>query len=234
MPSAFTFVTGQAHWEPLLRARAIENLAWVVAPAQGGRHENGRHTWGHSMVVDAWGQVAACRADEGEGLVVAELDAQRLRAWRAPAAGAGAPRAMSESSGADPAPVRSRVAGLPRWGLWALLVALVAVLLSTLVWLAGRYEISQLQSRLERDAAEAVSDLRSGLTRNVQSLQALQAGRRRPTAGCARRSSCCTSAASCCASNGATSSWACWRSPKPRSAPHRCSPASTAATPART
>lgn len=82
VPSAFTFVTGQAHWEALLRARAIENLAWVVAPAQGGRHENGRRTWGHSMVVDAWGQVAGCRADEGEGLVVAELDAQRLRAWR--------------------------------------------------------------------------------------------------------------------------------------------------------
>ncbi|WP_332813190.1 carbon-nitrogen hydrolase family protein [Ramlibacter sp.] len=82
VPSAFTFVTGQAHWEPLLRARAIENLAWVAAPAQGGRHENGRRTWGHSMVVDAWGQVAACRAEEGEGLVVAELDAQRLRDWR--------------------------------------------------------------------------------------------------------------------------------------------------------
>ncbi|WBY00127.1 carbon-nitrogen hydrolase family protein [Ramlibacter tataouinensis] len=82
VPSAFTFVTGQAHWEALLRARAIENLAWVVAPAQGGRHENGRRTWGHSLLVDAWGQVAACRAEEGEGLAVAELDAQRLRDWR--------------------------------------------------------------------------------------------------------------------------------------------------------
>lgn len=83
---------------------------------------------------------------------------------------------MSEAAGAGDAPSRPRGDGLPRWGLWVLLVALVATLLITLVWLAGRYEASQLQSRLERDAAEAVSDLRSGLTRNVQSLQALQAG----------------------------------------------------------
>lgn len=87
---------------------------------------------------------------------------------------------MNEPAGAGPVPVRPGAGGLPRWGLWALLVALVAVLLSTLVWLAGRYEVSQLQSRLERDAAEAVGDLRSGLTRNVQSLQALQAGRPTP------------------------------------------------------
>ncbi|HYD74553.1 two-component system sensor histidine kinase NtrB [Ramlibacter sp.] len=83
---------------------------------------------------------------------------------------------MNEPVGAGPAPAPRGAGSLPRWGLWALLVALVAVLLSTLVWLAGRYEVSQLQSRLERDAAEAVGDLRSGLTRNVQSLQALQAG----------------------------------------------------------
>ena len=57
--------------------------------------------------------------------------------------------------------------------LWALLVALVLTMLATLVWLAGRYEISQLQSRIERDAADAVSDIRTGMTRNVQSLQAL-------------------------------------------------------------
>jgi nitrilase len=76
VPSAFTYVTGQAHWELLLRARAIENLAYVVAPAQGGTHENGRRTWGHSMVVDPWGLVMAQRP-EGAGLVVAELDAER-------------------------------------------------------------------------------------------------------------------------------------------------------------
>jgi nitrilase len=76
VPSAFTYVTGQAHWELLLRARAIENLAYVVAPAQGGTHENGRRTWGHSMVVDPWGLVMAQRP-EGAGLVAAELDAER-------------------------------------------------------------------------------------------------------------------------------------------------------------
>jgi deaminated glutathione amidase len=72
VPSAFTHTTGQAHWEVLLRARAIENLAYVLAPAQGGLHANGRRTWGQSMVVDAWGQVLAERA-EGEGVVVAEV-----------------------------------------------------------------------------------------------------------------------------------------------------------------
>ena len=76
VPSAFTYVTGQAHWEVLLRARAIENLAWVIAPAQGGRHENGRRTWGHSMIVDPWGVVLASR-DEGEGVVMAEIDRTR-------------------------------------------------------------------------------------------------------------------------------------------------------------
>jgi deaminated glutathione amidase len=76
VPSAFTYVTGQAHWELLLRTRAVENLAYVVAPAQGGMHENGRRTWGHSMVVDPWGQVLAQRA-EGAGVIIAELDAAR-------------------------------------------------------------------------------------------------------------------------------------------------------------
>jgi nitrilase len=71
--SAFTATTGRAHWETLLRARAIENLAWVLAPAQGGRHANGRQTHGHSMVVDPWGTVCACLA-EGPGVVLAEVD----------------------------------------------------------------------------------------------------------------------------------------------------------------
>jgi nitrilase len=78
VPSAFTFTTGQAHWELLLRARAVENLAYVCAPAQGGRHENGRRTWGHSMVVDPWGEVLAEREEEGAGLVVADIAADRL------------------------------------------------------------------------------------------------------------------------------------------------------------
>jgi nitrilase len=75
VPSAFTATTGRAHWETLLRARAIENLAWVIAPAQGGRHPNGRDTHGHSMVVDPWGKVVAERA-LGPGVVLAEIDPQ--------------------------------------------------------------------------------------------------------------------------------------------------------------
>lgn len=77
VPSAFTHVTGAAHWEPLLRARAIENLAYVVAPAQGGMHENGRRTWGHSMLVDPWGGVLA-QQDEGAGVIAATLEHARL------------------------------------------------------------------------------------------------------------------------------------------------------------
>ena len=73
VPSAFTATTGAAHWETLLRARAIENLAWVLAPAQGGTHPNGRRTHGHSMVVDPWGKVVAERAS-GPGVVVADVD----------------------------------------------------------------------------------------------------------------------------------------------------------------
>jgi len=81
VPSAFTYVTGQAHWETLLRARAIENLAYVAAPAQGGTHDNGRRTWGHTMVVDPWGVVLDQR-DSGEGVVLAELHAQHLAGVR--------------------------------------------------------------------------------------------------------------------------------------------------------
>ena len=82
VPSAFTHTTGAAHWEVLLRARAIENLAWVVAPAQGGTHENGRQTWGQSMIVDPWGTVVAQRA-QTEGVVLFELDATHTAAARA-------------------------------------------------------------------------------------------------------------------------------------------------------
>ena len=82
VPSAFTTTTGQAHWEILLRARAIENQAYVVAAAQGGTHENGRRTWGHSMVVDPWGQILGQR-DEGAALVLAEISYDALQATRA-------------------------------------------------------------------------------------------------------------------------------------------------------
>jgi predicted amidohydrolase len=82
VPSAFTRTTGAAHWEVLLRARAIENLAWVVAPAQGGTHENGRDTWGQSLIVDPWGAVVAQQARD-EGVVLFELDAQQTGRCRA-------------------------------------------------------------------------------------------------------------------------------------------------------
>jgi nitrilase len=78
VPSAFTVPTGAAHWETLLRARAIENKAYLVAPAQGGTHASGRRTWGHSMIVDPWGEILAQR-DEGEGVVLAEIDHERIK-----------------------------------------------------------------------------------------------------------------------------------------------------------
>lgn len=81
VPAAFTHTTGQAHWEVLLRARAIENQAYVVASAQGGLHDNGRRTWGHSLVADPWGQVLAQHAS-GSGVVLAELDTAHLQQVR--------------------------------------------------------------------------------------------------------------------------------------------------------
>ena len=81
VPSAFTQTTGAAHWELLLRARAVENQCYVIAAAQGGLHENGRRTFGHSMVVDPWGDVVGV-LPEGEGVVLAELDPARLASVR--------------------------------------------------------------------------------------------------------------------------------------------------------
>jgi nitrilase len=81
VPSAFTYPTGEAHWELLLRARAVENQCYVLASAQGGRHENGRRTWGHSLIVDPWGRVLSNLA-EGEGVVSAAIDAAVLRQVR--------------------------------------------------------------------------------------------------------------------------------------------------------
>ncbi len=76
-PAAFTYPTGQAHWELLLRTRAVENQCFMIAPAQGGTHENGRRTWGHAMVINPWGEVLAVQ-DEGPGVVLADLDRARL------------------------------------------------------------------------------------------------------------------------------------------------------------
>jgi len=74
LPSAFTASTGRAHWNLLVRARAVENLCYLLAPAQSGLHLNGRETWGESMIVDPWGQVLARVQEAGPGLAVAEID----------------------------------------------------------------------------------------------------------------------------------------------------------------
>jgi nitrilase len=81
IPSAFTAPTGRAHWELLLRARAVENLCYVVAPAQSGFHENGRETHGDALVVEPWGRVVT-RLPRGTGVITAELDLARLRRLR--------------------------------------------------------------------------------------------------------------------------------------------------------
>jgi len=81
LPSAFTAVTGRAHWEPLVRARAIENLCYVIAAAQGGYHVSGRETWGHSMIVDPWGTILGVLPN-GAGYVTADLDIDLLRTTR--------------------------------------------------------------------------------------------------------------------------------------------------------
>ncbi len=82
VPSAFTAHTGKAHWEVLVRARAIENLAYVIAPGQGGRHANGRETHGDSMIVSPWGEVLG-RLAQGAGHVIADCDLDRQHGVRA-------------------------------------------------------------------------------------------------------------------------------------------------------
>jgi predicted amidohydrolase len=83
VPAAFTRQTGEAHWHVLLRARAIENGAFVVAAAQGGRHEDGRETYGHSLIVDPWGRVLAEADHDEPGVIVAEVDTAAVAAARA-------------------------------------------------------------------------------------------------------------------------------------------------------
>ena len=82
LPSAFTNLTGRAHWESLLRARAIENLCYMIAPDQGGYHKSGRETYGDSMIIDPWG-VVLNRLPHGTGVVVSDIDLEKLRKTRA-------------------------------------------------------------------------------------------------------------------------------------------------------
>lgn len=77
VPAAFTYTTGQSHWETLLRARAIENQCYVLAAAQGGTHRNGRRTWGHSMLIDPWGEIKSV-VDEGEGIAIGAIEPHLL------------------------------------------------------------------------------------------------------------------------------------------------------------
>lgn len=81
VPSAFTYTTGKSHWEVLLRARAIENQCYILAPAQGGQHENGRRTWGHSILIDPWGEVLEV-LPEHEGIVSGTIEPSRLQEVR--------------------------------------------------------------------------------------------------------------------------------------------------------
>lgn len=81
VPSAFTEKTGRKHWEMLLRARAVENLSFVIAPAQGGRHNAKRTTWGHSLIIDPWGEILG-EIETGPGFVCADLDLDALHALR--------------------------------------------------------------------------------------------------------------------------------------------------------
>jgi predicted amidohydrolase len=82
VPAAFTRQTGEAHWEILLRARAIENGAFLIAAAQGGTHEDGRETFGHSMIVDPWGKVLAMAGGSDEDVLLAEIDLDHVSAAR--------------------------------------------------------------------------------------------------------------------------------------------------------
>jgi len=78
VPAAFTAPTGRAHWEVLLRARAIETGCYVIAAAQGGLHQNGRSTWGHSMIIDPWGEIVAQLPHDEPGVLLADLELDKV------------------------------------------------------------------------------------------------------------------------------------------------------------
>jgi predicted amidohydrolase len=82
VPSAFTRVTGKVHWQTLLQARAIENQVYIIAAGQEGVHENGRETWGHSMIINPWGEILVC-LEEGEGIISSDYIPQEIKRIRA-------------------------------------------------------------------------------------------------------------------------------------------------------
>ena len=81
VPAAFTVQTGRAHWKSLLRARAIETGSFVIAPGQTGEHENGRKTWGHSLIINPWGEILA-EMDEKPGMIMADLNLSAVKRVR--------------------------------------------------------------------------------------------------------------------------------------------------------
>ena len=104
VPAAFTRPTGEAHWEVLLRARAIENGVFILAAAQGGHHEDGRATWGHSLAIDPWGRVLAGAQGDEPGVVIADLELEDVTSTREaiPSLRNERPFAGPESGGAAP------------------------------------------------------------------------------------------------------------------------------------
>lgn len=102
VPAAFTVPTGKAHWEVLVRARAIETGSYVIAAAQGGAHENGRATWGHSMIVDPWGAIVAEMKDDVPGIIVTDIDLAKTADARARVPALANARAFSLSVNLDP------------------------------------------------------------------------------------------------------------------------------------
>ena len=107
VPAAFTVPTGEAHWEVLLRARAIETGSYVIAAAQGGRHENGRATYGHSMIIDPWGKIIARIDGDEPGIIVADVDLERVAdaRGRVPALANARPFSVSVNQSARKIPI---------------------------------------------------------------------------------------------------------------------------------
>lgn len=111
VPAAFTVPTGQAHWETLLRARAIETGSYVIAAAQGGQHENGRATWGHSLIVDPWGKVIAGNDGDAPGVIVGTFDPDAVAEarGRVPALANARPFSVEETDAGVVLPARDLV-----------------------------------------------------------------------------------------------------------------------------